>query len=462
MFSLTGYYGIIDFGVRSSIVKYVAEFEAKSDREGLSNVVNASILIYICISLILLIVIGISSLFLSSIFHITPNFLNTARVLFLMVGVAVALGFPLSVFSGVLEGLQMSYVVNLTQAVGTCVRGLLIVVALNHGMGLLTIAFVTVTIPLLSYVIYAWRVQRVVPLQLGLRFFDRATIMKMFKYSFYCFVSSLAFQLRFQTDAVIIGAMLSTSAITHFSLGSKLVNYSSLFVAGLAQIFTPMSSQFDATGDHGRLRKLFLLGNRACAFTVFPINAMLLVLGRSIIRIWVGPRYESSYVILAILVIPTILSDIQGTSRQILYGMGRHKALALVNVIEGVVNVVLSVVLIHYWGIFGDALGTAIPLTITSVFFLPPFLCRLLKVQMRDFLTQSYFLPLVLCGPMIAVLLFMEHSFPAHTYLQLSAQAAAGVFVYGVGVVWFFLTRESMGIELRRKFREHVLLAISR
>ncbi len=461
IFSITGYYGIFDFGIRSSIIKYVAEFEAAGDRDRLTRVVNVSLVVYGCIALALLFFVSIGAVYVNVFFRISPSFLHTAKLLFLMVGSAVALGFPMSVFTGILEGLQKFYFINVMQVLATLLRVLLILLALQHGLGLLTVAFITVLIPLLSYVVYAWHVIRRIPLQFGTRFLDRSTARLIFHYSLFSFISMMAFRLRFQTDAIIIGVMLSSSAITYFSIGSKLVSYSLLFVSGLGQVLTPMFSQLHATNDLRRLRKLFVLGNRACALIVLPISVTLLVLGKSVIDVWVGPRYESSYVILVILLIPSILCDVQGGSRQMLYGMGRHKALAVVNAAEGVVNVLLSIALIHYWGIVGDALGTAIPLALTSVLFLPPYVCRLLGVPLGEFLREAYLLPLALCAPLVATLLFMQHVFRAWSYPQLAVQVVAGGLVYGIGALWVIL-RQPMGLALRTKFREYVLEVLSR
>jgi O-antigen/teichoic acid export membrane protein len=327
-------------------------------------------------------------------------------------------------------------------------------------MGLLTAALITVTLPLLSYGMYAWKVMRAVPFQLRWRFLDRSTFRQMLQYSLLSFLSIVAFRLRFQTDAVLIGAMLSSSAITYFSVGSKLLNYSFLLMSGLGQIFMPMSSQLEAAGDRERLRKLFLLGNQACALTLFPISAVLIVLGKPIIDVWVGSRYESSYVILLILLVPSILSDAQGGSRQILYGTGRHKVLAFVNLGEGIVNVGLSIAFIHYWGVVGDAFGTAIPLTLTSVFFLPPYLCRMLHVSLADFLRDAYLLPLGLCVPFVAALYLTEHWLNPHNYSQFASILAAGGFVYAASLVLIFFMREHRGIQIQVKVRQYLFQAL--
>jgi hypothetical protein len=90
------------------------------------------------------------------------------RALFALVGGnRRSLGFPLGAFSGVLEGLQRFYLLNLTSLGSTLLRALLIVVALQPGRGLLTVALLTVIMPLLSGLINAAAVFRHVRLRLG-------------------------------------------------------------------------------------------------------------------------------------------------------------------------------------------------------------------------------------------------------------------------------------------------------
>ena len=134
--------------------------------------------------------------------------------------------------------------------------------------------------------------------------------------------------------------------------------------------------------------------------------------------------------------------------------MSLHKGLAYVVLMEGIANVILSVALIRPLGIVGDAIGTAIPLLCTSLFFLPRHLCRHLEIPVRRFLWEAYAFPLALCVPMTIVLMLMQRAVYAHHYPRLLLNLGAGFAVYGIGVLWFVLTREPAGIELRtRLFR---------
>jgi O-antigen/teichoic acid export membrane protein len=452
IFSVTGYYGLFDLGIRSSIIRYVSKFTATGRREDLGRVINTSLFSYACVAMLLLLLTAAGYAHVDSWFRLSPAFVSTARNLFLIAGSGIALGFPLSVFGGVLEGLQKFYLLNLIQVISTLVRALLIVVALEHGGGLLTITVITVALPLISGVVYAVMVVRMLPLQFGKRFIDWATFRQVANYGSVTFMIIVAARLRFKTDALVIGALLSSTAITFFTIGSRLVDYAEDIVQSLAQIFTPMSSHFDATGEIDQLRKIFVAGNRACAMIIFPIAAALIVLGKSVIEVWVGPQYLSSYTVMLILLIPTTLYCAQASSNKILFGMSRHRPLAVVLVIEGIANLLLSIALVRPFGIVGDALGTAIPLLCTSLFFLPIHLCRLLKIRLLTFLSRAYLPPLGLCCPLVLVLLLSRHLFYAHTYGRLLVQLVAGGTVYLLGLLWLFLTREPMGVELLARF----------
>src|ERR1700756_505880 len=52
IFSVTGYYGLFDLGIRSSIVRYVSKYTATGDGEKLSRFVSTALLSYTGIGLV--------------------------------------------------------------------------------------------------------------------------------------------------------------------------------------------------------------------------------------------------------------------------------------------------------------------------------------------------------------------------------------------------------------------------
>jgi len=245
----------------------------------------------------------------------------------------------------------------------------------------------------------------------------------------------------------VLGTMMSTVAVTWFNIGARIVDYAQEFVASLAQVFLPMSSQSEATGNLDRVRKIYIAGNRACAFLILPITAILILLGKHVIRIWVGARYvPHSYPVLVVMIIPFALMLSQAASTRVLFGLGKHQTLAAITVIEGIANLVLSIALVPPLGIVGDALGTAIPLSFTCLVFLPRHLKKQIGVPVGTFLREAYTLPILLTLPLVAALWLANRVFYPRNLIQLTLETLAVSSIYAVGLLWAYRTNRAFHV----------------
>ncbi|MGA9530122.1 MAG: oligosaccharide flippase family protein, partial [Terriglobales bacterium] len=414
IFSITGYFGIFDLGISTSVIRYVSKYTATKETDKLARYINTSLASYGGIGLLSMTVTVILSFYVDRVFKVPASLHSQASILLLLVGGSVSLGFPLGISIGILEGLQRYYLNNWIAVVMSLTRAALIVFFLHRGYGLITIALVTVLPNILAAIVRAIFVVHFLPLPYGPKYIDREAFRHMATFGGATMLLIISARLRFQTDEMIIGSMLSAAAITYFSIGARIMDYAFQVVATLAQLFVPMSSQSEAVGNMDRVRKIYIAGNRACGLVTFPIIATVLILGKSIIEVWVGRKYVPlSYPVLVALAIPMTLLMSQAASGRILIGMGRHRQLAIVSLIEGVGNVILSIALVRPWGIVGDAIGTAVPMMCTMLFFTPRHMRKQLGVPVRSFLRQAYTLPLLLVLPFAAVLLLMQKLFYA-------------------------------------------------
>ena len=447
IFSITGYYGLFDLGIRSSIIRYVSKYTATDDREKLTGFVNTAIFSYSCIGIVSMVLTTALSSSVERVFKIPPEMHSQARLLLLMVGASVSLGFPLGVFGGMLEGLQRFYILNWTSIGATLVRAALIVYFLNRGYGLLTVAFLTVVLPIFSSILRGFIVFRLCPMPISLKYVDRDSFRHMANYGGTTFLVMVAARLRFRTDELVLGAMMSTVAVAWFNIGARIVDYAQEFVSSLAQVFVPMSSQSEAVGNLDRVRKIYIAGNRVCAFLILPITAILIVFGKHIIRIWVGARYvPHSYPVLVVMIIPFALMMAEAASTRILFGLGKHQTLAAVTVIEGIANLILSIALVRPLGIVGDALGTAIPLSFTCLVFLPRHMKKLIGVPVGTFLREAYTLPILLTLPLLAALWLANRFFYPRNLIQLVLETLALSSIYMAGMFWAYRTHRAFHV----------------
>jgi len=437
--AFTGYYGLLDLGLRSATIRYVARHLATNDTDELNRVVSTSFFFYSALGLAMTVVTAIVALRFNHLFKVGPEWQDTGRTLLLIVGFGTALNMPVTLFSGVLEGLQRFSLVGWVQTLSVILRAALLIYLLERGYTILAVGVVTMIMNILSGLTLMFCAFRLAP-SLRIRFRDASlpTLKTLGGYGLVIFWISVAQSLRFQFDSMVIGWMISAEAITYFSFGSRLSVYSLDVVQMMAQILTPMASAADATGEEGRQRRIFMMGNRYSAFVALPLGALFLIAGGTIIRVWVGAKYVSAgYMVLAIVTVPTTIYLMQAASPKVLFGMAQHKTLAVVLMIEAIANLVLSIALAPHFGLAGVAWGTAIPLAITNIFFLPLHLCRLLHVRLRVFLIESYLYPLLAVIPAGAVLWAINNRIQATHWLGLVATLAPGVAAYGAALALY-------------------------
>jgi O-antigen/teichoic acid export membrane protein len=208
-----------------------------------------------------------------------------------------------------------------------------------------------------------------------------------------------------------------------------------------------MSSQSEAVGNLDRVRKIYIAGNRVCAFLILPITAILILFGKHIIRIWVGARYvPHSYPVLVVMIIPFALMLSQAASSRILFGLGKHQTMAAVAVIEGIANLILSIALVRPFGIVGDALGTAIPLSFTCLVFLPRHMKKQIGVPVGTLLREAYTLPILLTIPLVGSLWLANRLFYPRNLIQLILETLVVSSVYGAGLLWAYRTNRAFHV----------------
>lgn len=443
MTTLTGYYGLLDLGIRNAIIRYVARFVANQDYDDLARVASTSFVAYMGVCIAVLGTTGLVTSQLHRLVSVSPEWLHTAKLLLLVVGAGTALGFPLGMFGGLLEGLQQFTWVSGVQVVASLIRTGLTVWALERGGGILAVACITVALNLVSSAVYVVVAFRQCPrLKLQWHYAQKSTLRMLFGFGIVTVWVGVGTALRFQTDSWVIAAFISIPAVSMFSISSKLVTYAGGVVQVMAQVFTPLSSHFDATGDISQLQRVMIIGNRYASLVILPITTIFVVLGRTIIRVWVGPQYLPTYPVLVILTLPLALGLMQAASTKVLYGMARHAMLARVLVLEGVSNLVLSILLLRWFGIIGVALGTAIPMACTNILFLPQHLCRILGLRLKIFLQETYVYPLLVTMPLPVALWAADVLIPVKSYWSLCMELLIGAIPYGVGLLIYFNRKE--------------------
>lgn len=401
--SLTGYFGMLDLGLRQSVGRFVARYVGLNDPENVNRTVSSAMLMLASGGAIVVLATIAASLSFG-IFKVGPQFQSSARIALLIGGMTIALGLPLSVFNAVLFALERFDVATSVTMCGAILRATLVVLALSHGRGLIALATIWLFCSMSEYcalMIFAKRLYR--PLRISWRHASMGTCKGLFGFGVYRFLWIVSNQLIFYTDSVVIGIFLGAKAITFYAIAGSLVNYGRNVVSLAADTFAPVASRLDAKSDWIGLQKLQILGTRITLLIGLPMCLGFLFLGKQFIVLWMGSQYAVSALYLTVLTIPQFTSMTQYISAQVLVGMARHKVLAYIAFAEGTANLLLSIFLVRRIGLVGVAWGTAIPHLITTSVVIPIYTLRTLRMTWSTYIREGFVRPIVSAFPAAAL-----------------------------------------------------------
>lgn len=398
--SILGFYGIFDFGLVFTVQRYISRAIGKENYEEANKVINTSLALYsligLSISFLLIAVSILAPLFIKNFTEI-----NLFRIIIIILGIDIVIGFPMRVFSGVLISHIRYDLYTAIEIIKTIIRIILVVIFLKMGYGILALTLITAGLEIAGYLIKFIIVKTMFKyIVLSRNLIDKTILKSFFKYSSISFVTQIADQFGSKVSNFVIAGFMGLSFVTVYAIASNLIRYFMNFIGSSVGLMLPVFSQYEGRGDFVSIREKYILSVKISGYLSILIGGTLILFGRIFIERWMGKEYLSAYPLLVILTIPTIFTLMQNPTWGLLYGISKHKFFAIQNVIEVIVNFILSLILIRKFGLIGVAFGSAIPMMLIRLFIQPIYVCKVIGLKIYKF----YF---GLMAPMVLKSLFI-------------------------------------------------------
>jgi O-antigen/teichoic acid export membrane protein len=454
--SVVGYLGLLDFGLQSSVLRFVSKGHTQGDHQSSSRALSAVVWVRLQISaLMLLLSFALAAVF-PFLFKIPAALASDARLSIVLIGFTAAISTSVGSVGAVLAALNRYDLTTYVAVAQNAIRVIGVVLVLRSGHGIVAIALCELVASISGNLLLVWMARGVYPeLRIKLKKPDREILRQIWSYSSYSFLTMIAVQLVYQSDNLVVGAFVSASAVTFYAIANSLGRYVTQLIGAMANTFVPAASTFEAAGDNESLLRLYKNGTRLTIMISVPILITLIVRGSGFIGLWMGQQYaHSSGIVLIILSVGLLLAFANRTAGSIAFGIEKHKAVALWAVGEGVANLVLSVTLVHWYGIYGVALGTLIPSVIVHVIFWPRYISKLVGVSAFD-VVWNVWAPIFLASVPFAIASYaIEVFFPARNlaifFLQVIATLA--FFFLPVAIVFRGFVRSQIFPRVRSMF----------
>jgi O-antigen/teichoic acid export membrane protein len=436
---LLGYSFLLDFGVRIAVMRYVARHLALAQAEEINKVLTTGLVVTSFSAALALGGGVVGAYLLPRLFAIPAELLFQARLSCVVVAAGIAVTFPGSVFHGCVTASSRYDLLSIRNILTNVTQAVFLWSFLRRGYGLLAVATISTGTLYLGYGLDFLLARRLLPsIRLRREFFDVPTLRALVTFSVYVFVLSVSARLIFMTDNVVVGFVLGPVAVTFYAVGLQLADMLRDSLSNITALYAPLASQMDALKQKDSLRRLFLGGARIGLLYVLAGVVGLTVLGPRFLGFWLGESFvDRSGPILILLATETAFYAVALTCSQVLYGMNRHKVNAWLSLGNATVNLVLSTILIRWWGAVGVAWGTLIPAFVVEGVLLPLYTAWMLRVSPVRFYSSVVLRPLIAAAPYGLWLWFWRSQGVVRGYASLALIIASGLALYAL-VAWKF------------------------
>lgn len=400
--SVTGYMGILNLGLRPAVNKYVAQYNALGENGKIRDLVQASLFSYMICGFIIIVLSGLLSVYCNQLFNIPHEYQDVASVLILLVGSQMAIGLIAVIYGGVISGLQRYEINNGIEIAVMLSRTAIIVGLLDRYPHIYTIAianFCMVVAGHIATVVIAREIADIKKIKL-FRMPTREVIITIFSFSMITFVIGIVGRIMSYVDSMIIASMLTTTAVTYYTVGSRLVKYTKNLIEVLVNVIAPATSALNAKNNEN-IKAVYLYSSKVCCLICFPILSFLIIQGNEFLMLWIGEVYPDSYMVMCILSIGGFILFPQLNTIPILYGLAKHKIIMWLSIVEGILSVSLSIFLCSYYGVIGIAIGLAFPKAFLGGLIYPVYLSKYLKLNLTDIIIKCYLRSLISTIPLI-------------------------------------------------------------
>lgn len=359
------YSQLLDFGVGASLVKLVAEHDARDDREGIGPVASAALMFYLVIGVVIAaIMVGLAFTTAFWMSKTTPASSLALLQRLLLVGAVFALWqWPANTFMYVLNGFQRFTVTARVQLAVTVANiGVYIAVLVTHHGPVALFAGTSAVLMLGSLVNVYLGMKQLAGVRVSPARAKSSFLKQIFRLSWAIFLVQLSSVILYQqTDRLVLAVFVGAAAVGLYEGAGKFMGLITQLTAFANSAVIPMASRLDASGEYDKLRMLFLRGTKYVLALVAPVVAVLVVLARPILVKWLGPQFADMAVNAQILVAPHLLIVGGTIGDSIIVGTGALKRRLPYSLAMTAANLVLSLLLVRPLGIRGVVLGTAIP-----------------------------------------------------------------------------------------------------
>lgn len=409
--TLVSYLGFSHLGIGQSISNFVARSNATKDYAAIEAGISTAFWLYfaIVVPLICAVSIIINLGLLNSFIQKSESLTVVFESVILISSVLFLFKLPLTVFGASLRALNLIYIEQLLSLIFSIFQFVGVLLILKFGQGIVGLSLVYGgTGILLGLTTFVYLKTKIPSLSISPFKCSQTLALNLLKPGGYFFLLQIAGALIAGLDNIVIGSYLGAADVVPFAVAMKLCFLAMSILSVITSNLLPSITTAFARENYKELEQIYISLLQVCFGTGLLMFIHLINVGSDFIGVWVGKNsYVGDlcfYLILCHLLINTILwpADV------VIIGTSKHKNYALITVMEGIINITLSIIWVQIWGIVGVICGTIVARLSTSFWYMTGKSAKIIGLSVYRIFAKT-FSPFILpLGGSILMIFFLN------------------------------------------------------
>lgn len=358
--SLIGYISVLDLGLSNTIVRFVAKYKARNDRESEENFLATTMLIYGAIATVIVVSGTLLYFNLDAIFEkLTPAELVKARLMFVILIFNLAITLPGGAFSAVCSAYEHFVFPRSVNIVQYVVRSAMVVGLLFLGGDSISIVMLDTVLNLTVIGVNAYYVLRKLKARFQLHRFETILVKEIFSYSIWIFIFAMVGQFQWRAGQIILGILSGTTAVAIYGVGILLGTYYGAFSTAISGVFLPRATTMTVQeASSHELTSMMIRIGRFSLITLLMILGGFLLYGQQFVQLWVGKTYADSWTIALIIMFSYTLPLVQSFANSMLEARSKFSFKAITYISLIVLGTAIGAYMVQFLGIIGLIVGS--------------------------------------------------------------------------------------------------------
>ncbi len=370
--AINAYLLLLDLGVGNAITRYVAKFRVEDNETQGRRFLGIATIYYIVIAVVAAIVGVVFVAIFPGVFAkgLSSQEAQMGQKILCITMINSTFTLGTAAYNNVLIAYERFAISRGSSIIQIIVRMAMTYIALKMGFGSVGLVSVNLMCTVLCRGFFVFYVLFGIKLRPLYRGIEISFVKEIVIYSTWILLQMIATQLNSTVDQVLLGALVTSSAVIIgvYGVGTQIVQYfqsigsafTGVLMPGIVKMVEKKVSAKEITDEMIRIGRI-----------IFMVLAMIwggfLVFGRDFIFLWAGKENTEAYYVALILMTAYVFILTESIGTQILWAMNEHKEQAMLKLVIVLLNILLTILLIKWEPLLGATIGTFVSLMLGDV-----------------------------------------------------------------------------------------------